>query len=241
MKENQYNEFEVLKKAKEGDEEALLFILKRNTPLIYSLLKRYHYQKNDEEDLFASARFGLIKAINKFDASLGFEFSTYAVHLILGEIRKYFRDGRLVSISRGAKENFKKIQSVINENIDKVSLQEIVNLTNLSKEEVIEALETNVKITSLNDTIYDSDQLTLLDTISDNRVDNIEYYDLHEAINSLNKKEQLFLELRYYDGLSQQEIASRFFMSQVQVSRLEKKILSSLKEYINTKTSHNKV
>ena len=89
MKEKQYNEKEVLKKAKEGDEESLIYLIERHTPLIYSLLKRYHYQKSEEEDLFASARLGLIKAINKFNLDLGFEFSTYAVPMILGEIRNF--------------------------------------------------------------------------------------------------------------------------------------------------------
>lgn len=241
MKENQYNEYEVLKKAKEGDSEALSLLIKRNTPLIYSLLKRYHFQKSEEEDLFASARLGLIKAINNFNLSLGFEFSTYAVPMILGEIRKYFRDGKLVSISRVAKDNLKKILSIENLNVYNVSLEEIASLTHLSKEEVLEALETNVKMTSLDESMFDDEPITLLDTISDDREETIEYYDLHEAIKSLNKKEQLFIELRYYNGYSQMEIASRLFMSQVQVSRLEKKILSSLKAYIINQSSHNKV
>ncbi len=241
MKENQYNEYEVLKKAKEGDDESLNYLISRHTPLIYSLLKRYHYEKSDEEDLLASARLGLIKAINNFNLDLGFEFSTYAVPLILGEIRKYFRDGKLVSVSRGAKENLKKILSVENIDLYSLSIAEISQLTSLSKEEVIEALETNVRITSLDAPIDDNGEITLLDTISlDEKIDP-EIYDLKEAINSLNKKEKLFIELRFYDGLTQGEIAERFFTSQVQISRLEKKILSKLKEYILHNPSHTKV
>ncbi len=241
MKENQYNEYEVLKKAKEGDDESLTYLISRHTPLIYSLLKRYHYEKSDEEDLLASARLGLIKAINNFNLDLGFEFSTYAVPLILGEIRKYFRDGKLVSVSRGAKENLKKILSIENIDLYSLSILEISQLTSLSKEEVIEALETNVKITSLDAPIDDNGEITLLDTISlDEKVDP-EIYDLKEAINSLNKKEKLFIELRFYDGLTQGEIAERFFTSQVQISRLEKKILLKLKEYILHNPSHTKV
>lgn len=237
MKEKLYNEYEVLQKAKEGDEKAITYLISLHTPLIYSLLKRYHYPKSDEEDIFASARLGLIKAINNFDMSYGFEFSTYAVPLILGEIRKYFRDGKLIAVSRIGKDNLKKI--LANEEIDiaKLSIKEIALLSNLSNEEVIEALETNSLITSLDTPLDENGDITLLDTISDENITNLDIIDLQEAIKTLTKKEQLFIELRFYEGLSQQEIAQRFFTSQVQISRLEKRILSSLKEYIIKHTS----
>lgn len=241
MKEKKYNEKEVLQKAKAGDDKALTYLYNRHIPLIRSLLKRYHYNKNEEEDLLSAARLGLMKAINKFDTDLGFEFSTYAVPLILGEIRKYFRDGKLISVSRVAKDNLKKILSVVDLNIKTLSLNEIATMSNLSKEEVLEALETNVKISSLDAPLDEDGDITLLDTISAESSSDLEYYDLQNAINSLTKKEQLFIQLRFFDGLSQQEIALRFFTSQVQVSRLEKKILSALKKYIIEHTSHNKV
>ena len=111
----------------------------------------------------------------------------------------------------------------------------------MSQEEVIEALETNIRYTSLDAPLDDNNEITLLDTISNGENQEFEYYDLKEAISNLNKKEQLFVQLRFFDGLSQQEIATRFFTSQVQVSRMEKKILSCLKQYIIEHTSHNKV
>ncbi len=241
MKKREFDSNELLKKAQKGDEKSFTLLLKMHAPLVQSLLNRYTIRFEEAEDLKSAATMGLIKAIQGFNLSLGFEFSTYAVPLILGEIRKYFRDNKLLSPTRSARENYHKILSLHEENIFSLSLEEIAQKTSLSKEEVLEAFESNGKLTSLDEAVDEEENLTLLDMIGENDVSEKDYYDLKEAIQCLSKKEQLFIEMRFFQGRSQKEVAERFFMSQVQVSRFEKKILLSLKENILHLPSHTNV
>ena len=167
--------------------------------------------------------------INRYDSSYNTEFSTYAVPLILGEIKKYFRDNNLISISRTILENHKKIVDLEKQNIEKSpSIEEISLKLNLSKEEVIEALEANTFCYSLDSPIDDSNDITLLDTFSSNEIK--KDMDLILALDKLTSKEKLIINLRYYDGLSQNEVASRLHVNQVYISRIEKKILEKLKK-----------
>lgn len=229
VKEKKYNSKEVYTLAKNGDENAKLYLINLHKPLIYSLLKRYKINDQEKEDLFSCAQLGLINAINRYDSSYNTEFSTYAVPLILGEIKKYFRDNNLISISRTILENHKKIVDLEKQNIEKSpSIEEISLKLNLSKEEVIEALEANTFCYSLDSPIDDSNDITLLDTFSSNEIK--KDMDLILALDKLTSKEKLIINLRYYDGLSQNEVASRLHVNQVYISRIEKKILEKLKK-----------
>ncbi len=229
VKEKKYNLKEVYILAKNGDENAKLYLINLHKPLIYSLLKRYKINDQEKEDLFSCAQIGLINAINRYDSSFNTEFSTYAVPLILGEIKKYFRDNNLISISRTILENHKKIVDLEKQNIEKSpSIEEISLKLNLSKEEVIEALEANTFCYSLDSPLDDSNDITLLDTFSSNEIK--KDMDLILALDKLTSKEKLIINLRYYDGLSQNEVASRLHVNQVYISRIEKKILEKLKK-----------
>ena len=226
----------LLKKAKEGDVEALEEFYKENQKLVYSLIKRYNIYKHEYEDVLSDANYGLLMAINKFDFSYGVSFSTYAVPLILGEIKRHFRDSSLLRVSRTKKELFLKINKGIEELEGKLlrspTLEEISQHINESKEDIIESLDSNNKIYSLDESIGDENDNTLLSNVEDTSLNMIDQISLNLALEKLDKKERLIITLRYFDGLSQQEVSERLNYSQVQISRLETKILEKLKSLI---------
>ena len=227
---------ELLKKAKEGDKEAFEEFYKENQKLVYSLLKRYNIHKNEYEDVLADANYGLLMAISKFDFSYGVNFSTYAVPLILGEIKRHFRDSSLLRVSRSKKELFLKINKAIDElesiHLRSPSIDEISEYINESREDVIEALDSNNKVFSLDESISEDNDNTLINSVSEKGLSLFDQVGIKLALEKLEKKERLIIELRYFDGLSQQEVSDRLNYSQVQISRLESKILEKLKTLI---------
>lgn len=209
---------------------SLEILIKQNANLIYSLMKRFNYSIDEKDDIFSCAKYGLIKASKNFNSSFNCVFTTYAVPLILGEIKKYFRDNSSLHVSRGYKDLYKEIlkaQEILEKDNKIVSLQEISNYLNVSYEDVLLSYEAHYSISSLDASIGEDD-ICLGDMISseDNLIDNCS---LNLALQKLDKKERLLIQLRYFDGYTQNEVAQRLFISQVQVSRLEKKILEKLK------------
>ena len=209
---------------------SLEILIKQNTNLIYSLMKRFNYSIDEKDDIFSCAKYGLIKASKNFNSSFNCVFTTYAVPLILGEIKKYFRDNSSLHVSRGYKDLYKEIlkaQEILEKDNKIVSLQEISNYLHVSYEDVLLSYEAHYSISSLDASIGEDD-ICLGDMISseDNLIDNCS---LNLALQKLDKKERLLIQLRYFDGYTQNEVAQRLFISQVQVSRLEKKILEKLK------------
>lgn len=224
---------ELLKKAQEGDKEALEEFYKENQKLVYSLIKRYNIYKYEYEDVLSDANYGLLMAIKKFDFSYGVSFSTYAVPLILGEIKRHFRDSSLLRVSRSKKELYLKVNKGIEELegllLRSPTLEEISKHINEPQEEIIEALESNNKIFSLDESIGEENDNSILNNIEDNSLSMIDRVSINLALEKLDKKEKLIITLRYFDGLSQQEVSERLNYSQVQISRLESKILEKLK------------
>lgn len=224
---------ELLKKAQEGDKEALEEFYKENQKLVYSLIKRYNIYKYEYEDVLSDANYGLLMAIKKFDFSYGVSFSTYAVPLILGEIKRHFRDSSLLRVSRSKKELYLKVNKGIEELegllLRSPTLEEISKHINEPQEEIIEALESNNKVFSLDESIGEENDNSILNNIEDNSLSMIDRVSINLALEKLDKKEKLIITLRYFDGLSQQEVSERLNYSQVQISRLESKILEKLK------------
>lgn len=224
---------ELIIKAKEGDQKALEEACLTHKPLVVSLLKRYHYSQADKEDLLSVGMLGLLKAIKQFDPSYEVQFSTYAVPLILGEIKRYFRDDGAIKVSRQYKELYIKIEKTKKELEDKyfraITIEDLEKELNESKEDILMAIESHYYPTSLSKPI-DEDNLTLIDTIGeDDVISSLEKMDLYDALDKLDQKERLLIELRFFEGMKQNEVAKRFFVSQVQISRWEKKILEKLK------------
>lgn len=222
---------QLCKEIQENNSLSLELLIKQNTNLIYSLMKRFNYSNDEKEDIFSCAKYGLIKASKNFNTSFNCVFTTYAVPLILGEIKKYFRDNSSLHISRSYKDLYKDIlraQEILEKNNQKsVSLQEISNYLNVSYEDVLLSYEAHYSTSSLDASIGEDD-LCLGDLVSSEE-NLLEDCSLNLALQKLDKKERLLIQLRYFDGYTQQEVAQRLFISQVQVSRLEKKILGKLK------------
>ena len=204
--------------------------------MIYGIVKRFTKGKRDE-DIYQIACLGFIKAFNNFNTQYDVKFSTYAVPIILGEIKKYFRDQGSIHITRSIKENHIKImeaKSFLQQTLLRnPSLEELSAYTKLNIEDIVLSLNANQFVTSMDDVIYESDghDITLLDISKDEKqIDIVLKTALDMEKDKLSKDEKLLLYYRYIENLKQNEISSILNMSQVQISRMEKKILLKLRE-----------
>lgn len=218
-----------------GDQGARDILVERNVRLVWSVVQRFINRGYDPEDLFQIGSIGLIKAIDKFDLSYDVRFSTYAVPMIIGEIQRFIRDDGSIKVSRSLKEMANKIRRKRDE-LTKVlgrtpSILEIARSLEVSPEEVVHALEAAKSPHSIYETVFenDGDPITLLDQIAEEDSGWFDKMTLEEAIRGLNERERLIVYLRYYKDQTQTKVAERLGISQVQVSRLEKKILEDMK------------
>lgn len=219
-----------------NDEEAKEVFVIKNQGLIYSCIQKF-YNKGNKEDLFQIGCVGLMKALNNFDLSKEFQFSTYAIPIILGEIKRYFRDDQAIRISRSIKDNYKIMLNVKEEYLQmyqkEASYEDIANITHFSIEDVYIAFDAHQYVSSLDEEINDDGKIiTLNDQLSKEEKDILMSYSLNKEINLLTNKEKLILYLRYTLGYKQNEIALRLNSTQVQISRIEKQILLKLKDKI---------
>ena len=231
---------DVIIKAQNGDEESKDELVKSNLSLVWSLVHRFNYSVVEKEELFQIGCVGLVKAINKFDVSYDVAFSTYAVPIILGEIKRHFRDDGAIKVSRSIKELNQKIMKISDEyllkNNKEISIDELAEILNVSKSDVVLAIDSRYYPTSLNEVIYEKDGSFI--TVEERLVEKESYslidkITLQEEISKLPEKEQELINMRYYLDMNQEEIAKRFNVSQVQISRLEKKIIEKLKKQFN--------
>ena len=226
-------------RAQNKDKKALEKLIIINTPLINSILKRYISYSNSYEDLFQIGAIGIIKAIKKFDFNYNTKFSTYAVYVINGEYKRFFRDDGIIKVSRNYKTIYLKIQSLKEEYLKKNGIEPNINYLSekikVSREDIIISMEACKKPESLNKEINTNENtpIRIIDKIVDNNdisENIIEKIDLKNAILSLEKKERLIIILRYFKNKTQKEVADKLGMSQVQISRLEKKIITKMKK-----------
>ncbi len=213
-------------------------LLEENINLVYSIARRF-IGRCEYEDLAEVGKIGLIKAIDGFDGSLGYSFSTYAYPLIIGEIRRFLRDDGIIKVSRSIKKNsqivLKAKEKYFKEHGKEAKISEISNLTGLSHDDILEALEAASPIMSLQEKIAgDDSDMTLCDLLSDKDLilDMTERFALREALNKLCEFDRRLIELRYFRGLTQCQTATVLGVSQVTVSRGEKKIIGKLREEI---------
>lgn len=230
----------LIQRVKGGDEEAKAQLVKENEGLVWSVVKRFFSRGQEPEDLFQIGCIGLLKSIDKFDFSYNVKFSTYAVPMIMGELRRFLRDDGMIKVSRTLKEaNYKikqEITTLQNELNREPTLDEIAKRMEMEPEEVALAMESGMELESIYQTIYQSDgsDVYLIDKIKSEEDESeklIEKVALMEGINLLEDREQELIRLRYFEEKTQAQIAEKFGISQVQVSRLEKKILASLRNY----------
>ena len=229
---------ELLLRAKNGDKEASDRLVQENLGLVGSVVKRFENRGCEREDLFQIGSIGLIKAIEKFDFSYEVCFSTYAVPLVMGEIRRFLRDDSMVKVSRSLKENrwhIKKSREKLEQKLGRsATLAELVEDTGLSEEEITMALDAGEEVASIYQTVYQSDgsELYLVDKVADERRDEERLLDqvvVEQLILGLEPREQQLITLRYFEGKTQSRVADDMGMTQVQVSRMEKKVLHKMR------------
>lgn len=226
---------ELLKNAKEGSEEAKSQLITHNMPLIKSIAKRYRNKQVEYDDLLQLGALGLVKAINNFDLNFNVKFSTYAVPMIAGEIKRFIRDDGAIKVSRAMKSLCNKIQIYINERTmeDKSpSVKEIAEHFGIDEQEVVFALDSNKYPVSLFEKFDDDNNQCVLDKLpsNENNDDLIDKILLKDYINSLPEREKKVIILRYYRDKTQSEIAQMLGVSQVQISRIESKVINALKQ-----------
>jgi RNA polymerase sporulation-specific sigma factor len=230
----------LLKKARAGDNSARDSLVNGNLRLVLSVIQRFTNRGENLDDLFQVGCIGLIKAIDNFDTSLNVRFSTYAVPMIIGEIRRYLRDNNPVRVSRSMRDTAYRAMQVKeqlqNQSQREPTIEEIAKMMELPKEQVVLALESVVDPVSLYEPVYSDggDTIYVMDQISDKSIDEdwLDEITLKEAINHLSVREKRILSLRFFEGHTQMEVASEIGISQAQVSRLEKSALSKIKKHI---------
>ena len=241
---------ELIQQAHEGDKSARNELVSENLGLVRAVARRFDNRGHDREELFQIGCIGLMKAIDKFDISLNLAFSTYAVPMITGEIRRFLRDDGMVKVSRTLKENAYKVHKarewLCKELGREPNLVEVSAATGLSNEEIVMATEANREVESLYQPVYekDGDELLLIDQLCGRAKEDFTREEpekeavlnqmvIDQLLSLLNGQERKLIELRYFENKTQTEVAAELKMSQVQVSRLEKKILLRLRENVS--------
>ena len=230
------NKVEDIVRAQEGDKSAMEKLITDNNGLIWSIVKRFKDRGYEVDDLYQIAVMGFIRAIKKFDTSFDVKLSTYAVPYILGEVRRYTQTEGPIKISRSIKELLCKIADVQNEylrNGKEATIEQIAKEVGVTREEVVIALESKVPVNSIYENeSSDDDGISILDRIStgvDEQSVITNKIAISDLINNLNEKEKQVILLRYYRGKTQTEIAEMMNINQVQVSRIERKVLDFMK------------
>lgn len=253
----------LIERSQAGDKEAREVLVEKNLGLVYHVVKRFAGRGCDTEDLIQIGSIGLIKAIDKFDMSFQVKFSTYAVPMITGEIKRFLRDDGMIKMSRSIRENGWKIRAAAQKLAQQLgrdaTVEEISRQTGISKEDIILSLEADTEVESIYKTVYqgEGNEVFLIDKLSmDNRsMDNLSMTNLSmgaigggvhddiekdkllnhivlgQLLDELKEKERELIILRYYQDKTQVEVAKRLGISQVQVSRMEKKILLHMRAY----------
>ena len=232
----------LINRAHQGDKLARDKILIENTGLIWSIVRRFLNRGHEGEDLFQIGCIGMLKAIDRFDTEFDVDFSTYAVPMIAGEIRRFIRDDGIVKISRKIKENQMKImhqrEIYINEKKQEPTIEELEKVCDLTKEEIVMTMDASRNVESIDKEMYSKDSAyTLMDLAEDDT--NIEETVLNkimvqQLMDMLESKERKIINLRYFKNKTQSQVAKEMGKTQVQLSRLEKKILNSMRNEKST-------
>lgn len=254
----------LMERAQKGDKEARNTLIENNLGLVHHIVKRFLQRGVEAEDLFQIGTIGLMKAIDKFDLSFQVKFSTYAVPLISGEIKRFLRDDGMVKVSRSLKENGWKIKRVMEqekrEEGKDVSIAELEEKTGLAREEILMAMEANIHVESIYKSVYQSDgseiylvdqvvagignrgigvafpgnqeqrTITACGTWDTEKEELLNRMLLEQLLEGLKETERSLIKMRYFDNMTQMQVAAVLGISQVQVSRTEKKILHKMRE-----------
>lgn len=233
------NTLELIKLAQSGDKSASQKIVSQNMGLIWSVVKKFTNRGYEAEDLFQIGSIGLLKCINKFDLNYDVKFSTYAVPMIMGEIKRFIRDDGMIKVSRPLKEiavRAKYAQDAMTKRMGtQPTVNELAKELNVDIDDLIMALDADKDVESLYSTVYQGDGnpvylIDKLDKKEDNNEKIVDNIVLKQIISQLKPREQQIITLRYYYDKTQTEVAKQIGVSQVQVSRIEKRVLQTIKE-----------
>ena len=225
--------------AKAGNQEAMNKVIEMNLPLVSSISKKFINRGYDYEDIFQIGSIGLVKAINNFDDKFNVKFSTYAVPMIIGEIKRFIRDDGIIKVSRNVKSLARKLhfdKENLTKQLDREpTIEELSKFSGVEKEEILFAIESSVNMQYLYDTIHQDDgaPVLLIDKLSEKGEDDSDMINrlaLKEALRSLDSKSRQIIVLRYFKDKTQVQVAKLLGISQVQVSRIEKKVLGIMKD-----------
>jgi len=232
---------EILARIKQGDKAAREEFINGNLRLVLSVIQRFGNRGENADDLFQVGCIGLIKAIDNFDISQNVKFSTYAVPMIIGEIRRYLRDNNPIRVSRSLKDTaYKALQArdrLIGRESREPTINDIAKELNISKEEVVMALDAIQEPISLFESVYHDggDAIYVMDQVSDEKNSDekwLESIAISEAMSKLSEREKRIVDLRFFQGRTQMEVAEEIGISQAQVSRLEKSALKHMAKYV---------
>ena len=230
---------ELIKRCQDGAKAAREQLVTENIGLVWSIVRRFANRGYEMEDLFQVGSIGLIKAIDKFDTSFEVKFSTYAVPMITGEIKRFLRDDGMIKVSRTLKEASYKARAAKEalsiELGREPTIEEVSERTEISVENIVMSMEAGAEVESLYKTIYqgDGNAIYLIDKLEESKDENQNMVDrlaLYDILNSLEEKDRNIIRLRYFMNRTQTDIAKELGISQVQVSRIEKKILKAMRE-----------
>ncbi|MDF2820746.1 MAG: sigG [Clostridiales bacterium] len=233
---------ELFKKIHMGDNEARETFIKGNLRLVLSIIQRFSNSNENVDDLFQVGCIGLIKAIDNFDVTLGLRFSTYAVPMIIGEIRRYLRDNNSIRVSRSIRDTAYKAlylkEQMTKKNLREPTIEELAKELEMRKEDIVFALDAIQGPVSLYEPVYNDggDAIFVMDQVSDKKSKEenwVEEISLKDAMDKLSEREYHIVKLRFFDGKTQMEVADEIDISQAQVSRLEKSALKSMKKYLS--------
>jgi len=233
---------ELMKRLKAGDTQAREQFAICNMRLVLSVVQRFKGRKENVDDIFQVGCVGLMKAIDNFDISLNVKFSTYAVPMIIGEIKRFLRDTNSVRVSRSLRDiaykTLKAREELLRSTTDEPSIEDISNMLDIPVKEVALAMEAISDPISLGEPVYNDgdDTIYLADQVSDDRISEdiwVENMNLNEALKNLNDREKEIVNLRYFVGKTQMEVSEEIGISQAQVSRLEKNAIESIKKHIS--------
>ena len=231
----------LIEQSHEGDKDARDTLVEKNMGLVYTVARRFCGRGCEMEDLIQIGSIGLIKAIDKFDPCFEVKFSTYAVAMITGEIKRFLRDDGLIKVSRSLKETAVKV-CMAREKLEKhygrePTLEEVSMEVGVAREDIVMAMESVTEIESLHKPVYqgDGNAISLMDGIKEEKDEGEELLNhmfLNTLLGTLEEKERRLLHFRYFEEMTQVQVAEKMKMTQVQVSRLEKKILEKLREKV---------
>ena len=233
---------QLLPLAKAGDAEAMNRLIEANLPLVTSISKKFINRGYDYEDIYQIGCMGLVKAINNFDDNYNVKFSTYAVPMIIGEIKRFLRDDGIIKVSRNVKSLAKKLhfdKEALTKKLNRdPSIEELAEFSGINKEEILFALESSASMQYLYEVIHQDDgaPVLLIDKLSENAAEDknlTEKIALKEVLNSLDTKSRQIIVLRYFKDKTQIQVAKMLGISQVQVSRIEKKVLLEMRKQLD--------